>query len=357
MHKYEVLTMPIDTIENEKIYEVKCISETGLGFGEGSISLAKRLESGEVSDNDVLTAGEIISNDPDVFVPVDIDAPDDGCGDGRQAAYTFRLNPTNGNLEEFNKSRKRAKLFGGGLVVASSMWRAVNGSASPEETVYSDRLYIAEELRQLDITFGAHTDMNASGDNSGCGAIDKYPQISRNIVRYRSEIDTTLKALYGESYYENISAINGVLDTYNFLADNDVYFSDASGNKTMDLIKNSGSVIKRLSADHLEASVVLNDIDNTTLDQRALDAKLIENKIKPELQVFVVDIWRGRMYADAVAKIALKHNPEVNFKDVRSKAYADFLIRTIAVSSTLTTGDQPVFARMRDGKADFALEA
>jgi hypothetical protein len=63
------------------------------------------------------------------------------------------------------------------------------------------------------------------------------------------------------------------------------------------------------------------------------------------------------MYADAVAQIAVENIPNIDFEEARKKAYADFLIRTLAVSATLTAGDQPVLARMRAGHADFALAA
>jgi hypothetical protein len=63
------------------------------------------------------------------------------------------------------------------------------------------------------------------------------------------------------------------------------------------------------------------------------------------------------MYADAAAQIAAENIPGIDVEEARKKAYADFLIRTLAVSATLTAGDQPVLARMRAGHADFALAA
>jgi hypothetical protein len=63
------------------------------------------------------------------------------------------------------------------------------------------------------------------------------------------------------------------------------------------------------------------------------------------------------MYADVIAKMATENLPNIDFEDARKKAYADFLIRTLGVSATLTAGDQPVYARMRAGHEDFALAA
>lgn len=348
--------MPYDTLEREQMHEVVCLAENGLGFGEGSISVEQRISVGEMSRDDLQTGADIIANDPEVFSKIDSDASDDGCGDGRQAARIFRIvDEQTGEMEEFNKSRRRAKLFGGGLVVASSMWRAISGPTHHQETVFGDRQFISGKLTELDIQYGAHTDNHAKGEACGCGAIDQYPKITKNALNYRASIEATLRALYGESYEGNIPAIESVFATYQATVDDETYFSNAAGQTTMDLIKRGGAVVKELANQHLEAYVILNDIDGTTFDQRQFDAKLKKAGVDSEPQAFVIDIWRGRMYADAAAQIAVENIPNIDFEEARKKAYADFLIRTLAVSSTLTAGDQPVHVRMRAGHADFAL--
>jgi hypothetical protein len=358
MNERGVRDMPYDTLEREQQYEVVCLAENGLGFGEGSISVEQRIGNCELSREDLKVGVDIITNDPEVFSKIDSDASDDGCGDGRQAARIFRIiDEKTGEMEEFNKSRRRAKLFGGGLVVASSMWRVISGPTHHQETVLGDRQFISEKLSQLDIQYGAHTDNNAKGEASGCGAIDQYPKITMNALKYRSSIEATLRALYGESYEENMPAIESVFATYQAISDDETYFSNAAGKTTMDLIKQDGAVVKELSNQHLEAYVILNDIEGTTFDQRKFDAKLQKAGVTSEPQAFVIDTWRGRMYADAAAQIAVENIPGVDYEEARKKAYADFLIRTLAVSATLTAGDQPVHARMRAGHTDFALAA
>jgi hypothetical protein len=338
--------------------EVICLAEDGLGFGEGTISVSKRLETRDMLLRDLQVGGKIITNDPGVFTQTDVDAVDDGCGDGRQAARVFRIvDEKTGEMQEFNKSRLRAKLFGGGLIVASSMWRTICGPTQRQETVLGDRHFIAGKLAEIHIEYGAHTDNNAEGEACGCGAIDKYPQITHNALKYRDNIEATLRALYGSSYEDNAIAFESVFATYQTLVDDQMYFANAAGKATMDFIKDDGAVIKELADQHLEAYVVLNDIEGTTFNQREFDMKLKDEGVESEPQAFVIDIWRGRMYAEAVAKMAAENLLDVDFEDARKKAYADFLIRTLAVSATLTTGDQPVYARMRAGHEDFALAA
>jgi hypothetical protein len=358
MNEQGVRDMTYGTLEREQTHEVVCLAENGLGFGQGLISVEHRIRSGEMSWDDLQAGEKIIANDPEVFSEIDSDAADDGCGDGRQAARIFRIvDEKTGEMQEFNKSRRRAKIFGGGLIVASSMWRAIGGPTRHQETVLGDRQFIAGKLSELNIEYGAHTDNHAKGDACGCGAIDQYPGITANALTHRVNIEKTLKGLYGESYEENISAIESVFATYQAIKDDETYFSNAQGQTTMGLIKRDGAVVKELADQHLEAYVVLNDIEGTTFDQRKFDAKLKKVGIDSEPQAFVIDIWRGRMYADAVAQIAVENIPNIDFEEARKKAYADFLIRTLAVSATLTAGDQPVLARMRAGHADFALAA
>lgn len=343
--------------EHQNEAEIIVLAPHGLGFGEGSISTEDQLERGELSAEAMETGLDIIMNDHSVFGFVDHDANDDGCGDGRPVSKVFALiDSASGKTKEyFNKSRRRAKLFGGGLIAASSMWRSVSGDPVNGETVLGDREFISKELKDRGIMYGAHTDSHAEGENCGCGAIDKYPDITRNAVKYQQPIKEVLGALYGDSYADNESAIKAVFDVYEAIAVRQGYFTNAGGKTSMDFMLEQGAVVKQLDRNHLEDFVIMNDIEGTTFDQRAFDAKLKDRGITREVQAFVVDTWRGRMYADAIADIARKYMTQADLSAIRKQAYADFLIRTLAVSATLTKGDQPVVGRVTAGRSDFAL--
>lgn len=359
-HQHEtenLLAMSTDTNELEQTYELVSVAPDGLGYGEGQISTAARIESGEITKQDLETARTILRTSPNIFVPVDSDALDDGCGDGRGVVRVLRRNEATGEIEELNASRRRAKLFGGGLMVAASMWRAVTGAPKHGETVLGDREFMASKLQAMGIEHGAHTDVHAHGDNCGCGAIDKYDKATLNVTAFKNQIMANIRALYGASYENNLDAINAVFTTYAELGRDQQYMSNAKGRQTMDLIQNDGAVVKELEATHLEGLVVLNDVEGVTVDQRAFDAELRAAGVESEIQLFVVDTWRGRMYADAVAQIAVDTLPGADYEQARQTAYADFLIRTLAVAATLTAGDQPVEANLREGREDFALAA
>ena len=69
-----------------------------------------------------------------------------------------------------------------------------------------------------------------------------------------------------------------------------------------------------------------------------------EKDLPTDIQAFVVDVWRGRMYATLVAVEALRVL-KLDQAWAYKVAYADFLMRTCATSATLTAGDQPAIYR------------
>ncbi len=336
------LIMGLDLEREKAESNVDVIFPDGFGYGEGGISVQKQLDTKELSQESLDQAVDIVLHDPEVFVNTDADANDDGCGDGRITKAIYRvLNPITREVQRFSKSLRRAKLFGRGLVTASSMWRAVDTS-SENKTLRGDRVFVATLLKQKDIHHGAHTAAgNTQGENCGCGAIDNYALITRNAVKYKSQILKTLDTLYGGAYADNVEAVESVYDTYVSLTTD--YFAGTSGKETMEMIESEGAVVKELEGGHKEDMVIINDVDGTTFDQDALRRKLTERGLSPDIQAFVVDAWRGRMYADFISDYASAHGHN---KDSAYKlAYADFLIRTLAVSATLTAGDQVVVYR------------
>lgn len=339
-------TYDLELQEGKTIVEL--IAPDGLGFGEGGISVKNQIETGILTEEVPRHIYELLMNDPEAFKP--IEAADDGCGDGRPWHKIIRMVPDgNGGrkIESYNKSRLRAKVFGGGLVVASSMWRTISGAPENGETVGKDREFIAKELEARGFSHGAHSDDHTSGDNCGCGAIDNYPGITANTLKYRQEITGALEAIYGEDFEDNLGAIEATFKTYRALAGAESYFADADGKRSMEQILESGAVVKELSGRHIEETIVINDVRGTTLDQQYFTQEVKNASTeKPRIvQAFSVDIWRGREIADIVTGIVLEQHPDRDADEVRKLAYADFLIRTLAVAGTLTAGDLPVYRR------------
>ena len=351
------------TIERKNDVEIFVLYPDGLGFGEGTISVKDQLETSKRSDRDdglteeTLQVGtEVIMKNDSVFKPVHSEANDDGCGDGRNVCAVYKYVPvvpesdevrSHRQRVELKKSLLRAKLFGGGLIAASSMWRVViGGDVTPGDSVLEDRKIVADLLHANEINFGGHTDNHAKGEFCGCGAIDKYTEITANALKYRDKIEEILQVVLGGQYEDFQDGIGYVFSSYQDQVDSaDTYFADASGKKTKELLENSGAVIKELEDDHLEDFVVINDVEGETFDQRAFDEILRERGVKGTAQAFVVDLWRGRMYADFIADKAAESGKDRD--QSYRRALADFLIRTLATSGTLTKGDQRVILRRK----------
>lgn len=322
---------------------VSILYPQGFGFGTGSINVKQQLGIGALTYGALIVGAEIIENDPRVFKAVDVEARDNGCGDGREAKIIYSVK--NGQRVAHKRSLLRAKLFGGGLVAFASMARtSLWGAELGDSTVLADRQWAAELMRRLGLKHGGHTDNRAAGDNCGCGAIDKYPDITANALAFRQDISHVLNLVLGADAPAYADAIDQVFAVYQAQVDAaEQYFADASGSKTLALLERSGAVIKQLADDHLEDFVVINDVRGQTFHQRQFNEILKERGVVGTAQAFVVDLWLGRDYAALIAKEAARLG--FDKKLAQQKALVDFLVRTLATAATLTSGDQPVFYR------------
>lgn len=328
---------------------VECIAPDGLGFGAGSISVKEQTEQGVLALDTLGHIRDVLVDDPQAFKSVEVD--DDGCGDGRPWHKIVRAYiDENGQKQYrfFGASKLRAKVFGGGLVTVASMWRTIRGVPRQHETISQDRAFMAEKLAEHGVSHGAHSDDHAEGQQCGCGAIDKYPEITANAVTYRNQTTNVLKVVYGEEFADNQAAIEQTFGVYEALAKHAGYLAGANGKDAMDQILESGAVVKELRGRHIEDTIVINDVEGTTLDQQYF-TETVKNRStgdKPQtVQAFSVDVWRGRRLADVAAKIAQDEDPRADIDTVRRLAFADFLVRTLAVAGTLTAGDLPVYRR------------
>jgi hypothetical protein len=306
-----------DDQENRELsahqFEITRVSD-GLAFGHGTIS-------GHDDEPEVLArTDEVIRSSADIVIPVDKDdndrmLNDDGCGDGRQVVQVFSRHKT------FKRSLNRAKVFGGSVTMASaSLIGAGQAGKQPLDAVFGTAVTTLED-KNMD--FGAHTDEHASGENCGCGAIDKAPEAVLAALKYEAPIRNVIDAL---------GADNGQLDAVyeNFRA----YVRDMpgqapySGRKVMDQIMGAGKVIKKLGGQHRERRIILNTVRDHTVNQH-----LIREATDDRAQAFAVDIWR----LEDIAARLFPDDPEG-----QSQAYLSELVYTLAIAAVLTKGDLPV---------------
>ena len=313
----------------------------GFGFGTGSISRMARLEGpdADLTPTDMAIALELLLSGAAM---AKVEAEDDGCGDGRDTLEIFRTIPETHQLETFKRSLVRAKVFGGGPVVAPSMYRALAGApVDASASLFDDRKLILDELTKRHICFGAHTDDGAQSPNCGCGALDKYLEVSLNILHFKKEITATCRVMLGEEGFGAIQqSLMQLFNVYELLAQNAGYFN-VGGAKTIGLLGDYGAVVKKLTGMHREVFVLVNDVPGTSFDSQIFQAKLRQRGVTAKIEVFCVDAWRGRQYADVVTDYAVQ-KLGLDGKSAFTTAQADFLTRTLATSGTLTVGDLPV---------------
>ncbi len=311
---HEGMTM----IENSFDIEVTRIEqfENGLGFGEGTISHAERLKI--VGAELVAKVESVIVTGP-ILQPLSVDkygnpVEDDGCGDGRGVRRIFR------GFVQKAKSLVRAKVFGGGATMVTAM--SIGDGSATGQTLNQAFESSIQTMKEGGIDFGAHTDEHAIGENCGCGAIDKAPDVIQNVTKYQDEITEAITGLGVDT-----TGLDVVMDNFREYAET-VRGQPYSGKKIISDITNEGKIVKELEDHHYEMFIVLNTVEGHTVNQ-----ELIRSVSEGKIQVFVVDVWR-------LQELAMKRFP--NDEEARNTAFLSELVYTMGVAATLTTGDLPV---------------
>ncbi len=279
----------------------------GLDFGYGEIS-------GQQEQREILqTVKNVVHHNQDIIVPVQ--AHDDGCGDGREVRNIFS------SREQYHKSLHRPKVFGGGVTMAAAAKIGVGASAG--QTLNQVFANAADQLDEIGVDFGAHTDEKAVGEKCGCGAIDKAPQALFASLKYEKPIREVVKQLGGDEavldeVYRNIRSYVGEVP-------NQPAFS---GKQVVDRVLSHAKIVKQLGGNHRERRFVINKVPNYTVDQR-----LVRQATHNKAQIFAVDDWRLAEIAACLSN---------NDRHKQAISYHSELVYTLAVAAVLTKGDLPV---------------
>lgn len=177
------------------------------------------------------------------------------------------------------------------------------------------------------IDFGAHSDNLAHGDFSGCGAIDKAPEIISNVTKYQTQISDTVSALGLDP-----SGLEDVIRNFSQYSERNIS-TDYRGADIVENIRRQGRVVKELKDGHNEMYIVLNNVRGKTVNQKKV-RDVSDNKV----QTFAIDIWRLEDSVEAM------YPEEKGFRaSDRQKALLAELAYSLATAATLTKGDLPVY--------------
>ena len=279
-----------------------------MGFGEGSISAADgNLETLSKLD-------QIISNSPDIIVPIQRD--DDGCSDGRTTIEVYDKNGT------YTGSLNRPKVFGGAATMTAAI--SVGLGTAQGQSLQDVFKNAVKTLQQAGLNFGAHTDEVASGPNCGCGAIDKALETVTMAIKYETQIRGAITVLGFDT-----NGIDEVLDNFQRFADNKSSQLDQySGSKTLEGILSAGKLIKKSGGIHKERRILINTVRGYTVNKN-----LVRQATNGEAQVFTLDAWRLDDIAAGVASDSSGQH----------KALLSELVYTFGTSAVLTRGNLPVY--------------
>lgn len=359
------LDMLVDSDQNLKLHLIDTIPAPGLGDEKSSIS-AKRLERMPEMRPLLQDLKEIVKSGECI---VTCNHNDDGCIDGRCAdllAY-----PQDGEFATKevpdNKGNERAKVAGGGLITGLAMYKALGeGLVSPE----SDITFIADSFAHKGIYCGAHTGAHGSPDakKSDCGANDRFGEIIHTVIQNKNAVAGVtrrfmdyLGVTYNQEHMDNNIAD---WDCIVKLRDN---FINSDGLMRLDAIREGvliaqdtvtddtkASVIKNLAGSHNEYELEVICDEGMTFSQTQLrDALLARHpEVDPDdlPQVFVLDLWRVRQLAEAIAAIPDRDSGRIRSSDEINERFSRALHAGIAYQIgtyvTLTDGslDINVFA-------------
>ena len=293
----------------------------GFGYGHGSIS-AEEIHQ-QVGDEAYNQATEVITDPERILVPVDRDSDgnvidDDGCGDGRGVKRVLK------GLVEKAKSLNRAKVFGGGVTMtAAAMIGLGKATAKSVNGLFSSAISV---LEFKGLNFGAHTADHVKPGreelDSGCGAIDKAPEIIQAAVDYESQIRGSIESLGIPT-----DGLDEVFGNYRSYAA-EIAEQPYAGKQVTAEITADDKVVKELQGEHIEAFTVLNTVRGYTVNQRA-----VREATGGKIDVFAVDVWRMEDYANELYET----------EDERRKAFLSELVYTLATAAVLTKGDQAVY--------------
>ena len=334
-----------DTFENVLARTVEKDPSLFLAAWTGSISIKSRVE-GMASG---LTLAEVV----DVIEPRNLDryyiasSHQAGvrCIDGRCVDHY-------GERPDTATERLLGAQTAGGTVV-SALCDRISGFDDVEESDGYNLVKDVHQFRQrfIDAGFvpGGHIDDHSPENMTGCGAIDKVPEILSKITNpnNQKQVRHLAKMILGENYDSGvIDAILGRLLSLQGAAD-DYFQKDESGdygyrNDAIKSIKDSNpDYVPELTGVHKEIGLAINFVRDTTFhtDQFSTDNE-------GKLQLFGYDFWytvelAEKLYpVDSEDEITNKQN-----ESLRQRFIATKTVFSIGTCMTLTDGTLELIVR------------
>lgn len=280
----------------------------------------------------------------DYFVPCTMGAPT-RCIDGRL---------TEGYEQGIAlRGRPLGPQVPGGTAISALTRRIVHATDITEAISFSDDLETTiKALGQKGLSFGGHID-NADhphGD-TGCGAIDKVPEVlacianPRNQRQIRGITKLLLGIRYDDAYVDAILGriinLQSIAERY-FMIDAKTGVYDYKQKVIKDLRKKNDNGVARLTGPHYEVGMAVNLVPDTTFDGDRFSSDNAN-----QIQLFNYDFW----FTQHVAELSYPTNQQVTFATAKLNLrlqHEYILCRTllaVAVAMVLTDGSIQLIIR------------
>ncbi|GHU09685.1 hypothetical protein FACS189431_8120 [Alphaproteobacteria bacterium] len=335
--------------------KVELLLPDGLGFGDGSISYQKAIDSGELLPEVNAYAREILTSG-ECLVPIEED--DDGCIDGRQANEISFPDPAGGGvikkpIPSSDQVHNRAKVPGGGGPVRLLMWFATRKPLG--DNILADVMRASIKAAEKGQPCGMHNGEHLKENTCDCGAIDHLRTIMEITTnKYTQEICDGVQAL---SNLVGTPVSKGTFDHamsgwQEILGDQE-YFKDCDGKKIYGAIADGIieaqhelggrkpkplATSKYLCGDHHERYIVLDCKPGTITSQDVFRRKLRERF--PNIPVDQLpDFFSVTLPRIEEIAVAMSHND----REMENTAFASGLAQTLGTAAQLTDGSLPVY--------------
>lgn len=224
----------------------------------------------------------------------------------------------------------------GGTVTAALCSRvAAWGSMYTEKfSLVEDIHYMNDIFDKLGYTSGGHIDDHAPENMTGCGAIDKVPEILERITdpSAQKQVRKLTRLLLGDAYSQEIvDSISGRLLSLEGMSD-EYFMEDEAGELEYrkDAIKtlenNNPHGVEKLTGSHNEIALVINLVEGTTFHR---DQFSVDND--NEVQLFNYDFWRS-------VQLAEKLYPIDSDDDIKNTENAILRSRYVTVRALFAVG-------------------
>jgi hypothetical protein len=247
---------------------------------EKTISLARRLESGEITEAELQEAEGRLN---EAYIAVSKGAPK-RCIDGSTLEGYDDTNPE-------HYGRPLGPQIQGGIADEAYAMRLTKGlSAEPNATLLTDIEIVASE-HSADFAPGDHTDNVNHGnpDNTGCGAVNGMEVKTERILDEETSdfahgVTTTVLGI--ENIVPDESALADLRTRAAELRDKPGYFPEHVAEVLKKITELYANGIEKLVRPHNEAFLVINFVRGTTLHRDHFNAAT-DSKI----QAFSLDAW------------------------------------------------------------------